>query len=163
MTKEARAYLDDNLESLDHMVKVEAAKIRRTSDPFYEDLCQEGWVGVMHGLENVRLDMYPFTYLQKCAWSHMMRAAVSEAALRSREAVVEDPDEYVSADLYTMSDSVLMEAVRTTLNARQKDILRLRMDGYTLQEIGDAYGYTREWARAQLERIANKLKKEDVL
>lgn len=46
------------------------------------------------------------------------------------------------------------------LNEKEKEIVKMRISGMTLQEIGDVYGYTREYIRTIIERAKLKSKSQ---
>jgi len=49
-----------------------------------------------------------------------------------------------------------VERFLRSLSARDRELVRMRIGGYTLKEIGDTFGITNQAASAHMKRIANK-------
>lgn len=60
------------------------------------------------------------------------------------------------------TDTTLALAVRDALrrvSPRSRKILEMRMDGHTLEEIGESMGTTKEWARQSLRKAEREMRK----
>jgi RNA polymerase sigma factor (sigma-70 family) len=89
-------------------------------------------------------------------WRRSLRTASMPVDEHGRELEVEDSNRS-ALDLVDGQDSI--EAIFALLSDRERDVLWGRAEGYTLQEIGEQLGLTRERVRQIEERAKKNVKK----
>lgn len=180
MTEEEKARVvkkkhDEIVESLSFLVYNKAKPYRNF--PNYEDLVQEGFVGLIRSVKKFKHHMFPNFFVFSNQWiTHYIKRAASRFDVvynpnKSRVVYSEPSEDEV--DLQPGPDEVLfdkeckneIEQVLKELPEKERQIVKeifgLDCDPKTLREIGPQFNLTHERIRQIKNSVLDKLKKDD--
>lgn len=115
----------------------------------YDDYKQVGYIAMLNSLK-----LYDPT---KGDIEHYLRKAVKQNIVKEFVKFSKGPITITYNDSPIQEDDDFEEIIPDSLTERQYKILLMRVQGYTLENIGDSFFKTKEWARQQLETIYQKI------
>lgn len=144
--------------SLRYVVHVAKRYARDTEE--LRDFIQDGSVGLLKAFEH-----YDSSVARFLTYAHFWITSEIRAAIRrnkGRNIIFDDVDEYINHltddnQNYFNTGAHLARGAKLLLSKREFNVLEKRLQGFSLREIGEEYGYTHENARLIINRAIGKL------
>lgn len=134
----------------------------------YEELCNDCLFAASRGMKryNPNGKSTMDTFVWKCINSErdrFMRKIKNKNAGTKTECEINEniadssPHELLSDNKIITED--MKEKIFSMISGREREIIKMRLEGLKYPEIGDKYGYSRQWAQQSIKRIIKKIQK----
>lgn len=115
-----------------------------------EDFIQEGNIALLKAIRNhdptrSKLSTLAWTYINKALKRYKLKNKRPECQV-------------AKLDVLVPLDYLIWEIIPNNLTQNEHQVFVMRCQGYTLQEIGQTLGYTKEWTSRTLKKIIQKIK-----